>query len=187
MTSIEIAIAGIWLMMPALIPNSAAVLVGGGTPLDLRRSWRGRRILGDGKTWRGFFGGGLAGTAFGTVQIGAVDAYGLEEIWSFGGWPSSLVVVACLAFGSMTGDCLGSFVKRRIGLDRGNKAPGLDQYNFVIGSVAFVLILQPDWFREHFMDGSGILALALIIFLIPILHRGVNIIGYKLGKKNVPW
>ncbi len=187
MTSIEIAVAGIWLMMPALIPNSAAVLLGGGTPIDFGRSWRGRRILGDGKTWRGFFGGALVGTGFGALQIAAADAYGLGEVWSFGGWPGSMVVVACLAFGSMAGDSIGSFVKRRVGLDRGNKAPGLDQYNFVVGSIVVVIVLQTDWFTQHFVEGDGIFALLLVMVLIPVLHRGVNIIGYKLGKKNVPW
>ncbi|HUU07508.1 MAG TPA: CDP-archaeol synthase, partial [Thermoplasmata archaeon] len=52
MSPFEAAFAGLWLMLPALIPNPAAVLVGGGTPMDLGRTWRGRRVLGDGKTWR---------------------------------------------------------------------------------------------------------------------------------------
>ena len=56
-------------MIPALLPNSAAVLFGGGTPIDFGRSWRGARILGDGKTWRGLFGGVFAGVIIGIILI----------------------------------------------------------------------------------------------------------------------
>jgi len=87
MTPIEAALAGVWLMLPALIPNSAAVLFGGGGPMDLGKSWRGKRVLGDGKTWRGFFGGSLAGAAFGLLQIGIAEA-----IYGVGGglfWPAN--------------------------------------------------------------------------------------------------
>jgi CDP-2,3-bis-(O-geranylgeranyl)-sn-glycerol synthase len=187
MTPIEAALAGVWLMLPALIPNSAAVLWGGGTPMDLGRSWRGKRILGDGKTWRGFFGGAMTGVAFGVIQIGIASALGTEATWGFGDWPWSLCAVLSLGFGSMIGDSVGSFIKRRIGKERGAKAPVLDQYNFVAGAVVLVLLFRTDWFLDHFIEGNGIFGLILFLIVVPVLHRGVNIIGYKLGKKNVPW
>ena len=174
-------------MLPALIPNSAAVLFGGGRPMDLGRSWRGKRILGDGKTWRGFFGGALSGTAFGLIGIGLASILGTESTWGFGEWPWSLCVVLSLSFGSMIGDSVGSFVKRRLDIGRGAKAPVLDQYNFVAGAILLVLAFRAGWFLDHYLDGNGIYGLVLFLALVPLLHRGVNIIGYKLGKKNVPW
>ena len=155
--------------------------------MDFGRSWKGKRILGDGKTWRGFFGGALTGFAFGLIQIGIVGALGSENVWGYGGWPWSLCTILSLGFGSMIGDSVGSFIKRRIGKERGAKAPVLDQYNFVVGAVVFVLLFRPDWFLEHFIDGNGIFGLILFLIVVPVLHRGVNIIGYKMGKKNVPW
>src|SRR5512136_1660138 len=104
MTPAEAAFAGLWLMLPALIPNSAAVLFGGGTPMDLGKSWRGRRILGDGKTWRGFLGGAVSGTAVGVLQIAVAPVLSTGSTWGFGDWPGSLCVVLSLAFGSMIGD-----------------------------------------------------------------------------------
>jgi len=175
------------LMLPALIPNSAAVLWGGGTPMDFGRSWRGRRILGDGKTWRGFVGGSLTGALFGVVVIGLSELLGSQASWGYGGWPESLIAPFALAFGSLTGDCAGSFAKRRLGLERGGKAPVLDQYNFVAGAVAFALLLRPGWFVGHYVEGYGLAALIAFLIIVPVLHRGVNIIGYKLGKKDVPW
>jgi CDP-2,3-bis-(O-geranylgeranyl)-sn-glycerol synthase len=184
---LEAALAGLWLMLPALIPNSAAVIVGGGTPMDFGRTWRGRRVLGDGKTWRGFIGGATAGVLFGVLQIALGDTTDLGDAWSFGDRSSAIVIVLCLGLGSMVGDSMGSFIKRRIGVDRGIKAPGLDQYNFVVGAVVLVMLFRFDWFDLHFIEGNAIWGLVAVLVVVPLLHRGINIIGYKIGKKNVPW
>jgi len=182
-----VIISGLWLMLPSLIPNSAAVLFGGGTPIDFGRSWRGKRILGDGKTWRGFIGGSAAGIAVGFLQIMAADGLGLDDIWSFGTFPSNALIVALLAIGALLGDVAGSVVKRRMGIGRGRKAPFLDQFTFLAGSILLVLIFFPSWFIENFIQGEHIIALITILIATPLLHRGVNIIGYKMGKKQVPW
>ena len=187
MSPMEAALAGLWLMLPALVPNPAAVLLGGGKPMDFGRSWRGRRLLGDGKTWRGFIGGSTSGVFIGIVQISIVETMALGDIWSFGAWPSSLLIVVCLGLGSMLGDSMGSFVKRRVGFDRGRKAPGLDQYNFIIGAVVVVMLFRFSWFDAHYIDGNAVWGLVALLIVVPLLHRGINIIGYKMGKKNVPW
>jgi CDP-2,3-bis-(O-geranylgeranyl)-sn-glycerol synthase len=187
MSPTEAALAGLWLMLPALVPNPAAVLLGGGRPIDLGRSWRGRRLLGDGKTWRGFIGGATCGILVGLLQIGVVEWGDLGDAWSFGAWPYALTVVIGLGLGSMLGDSMGSFVKRRIGFDRGTKAPGLDQYNFIIGALAIVIVFRFTWFDEHFIEGNAVWGVVALLIVVPLLHRGINIIGYKLGKKNVPW
>lgn len=155
--------------------------------MDFGRSWRGRRILGDGKTWRGFLGGALTGVAVGLLQIAGVAYAGEEEVFGFGDWPWSLCTVLSLGFGSMLGDSLGSMVKRRLGVQRGGKAPVLDQYNFVVGAIVLVLVFRYQWFMDHFVLGNGFYGLLLFLIVVPVLHRGVNIIGYKLGKKDVPW
>lgn len=187
MSPLEAALAGVWLMLPALVPNSAAVLFGGGAPMDFGRSWRGKRILGDGKTWRGFLGGALTGLGVGALQIIATVLVGDQDSHGFGDLPWAVAVVAALSFGAMTGDCVGSFLKRRMGVGRGEKAPVLDQYNFVVGAVALALLVSPGWFLGHYVEDNGVYGLLLFLAVVPLLHRSVNIIGYKLGKKNVPW
>ena len=187
MTPLEAALAGVLLMLPALVPNSAAVLFGGGRPMDLGRSWKGKRILGDGKTWRGFFGGAITGSLLGLILMGVSSALDAEDSWGYGDIPGAACAVLSLAFGSMLGDSAGSFVKRRFEIGRGEKAPVLDQYNFVAGAILLVLLFQPTWFIEHYIDGNGIFGLITFLVVVPLLHRGVNIIGYKMGKKDVPW
>ena len=44
----------LWFFVPAFVANPAAVLFGGGAPIDSGRTLRdGERVFGDGKTWRG--------------------------------------------------------------------------------------------------------------------------------------
>ena len=51
----------LWIMGPAYIANSVAVLTGGRFPIDQgKNSPDGNRILGDGKTWSGFATSGTA-------------------------------------------------------------------------------------------------------------------------------
>ncbi|HPD08612.1 MAG TPA: CDP-archaeol synthase, partial [Methanomassiliicoccales archaeon] len=80
-----------------------------------------------------------------------------------------------------------SFIKRRLDIGRGDKAPLLDQYGFLLCSFLLSLLFYPDWFLRNFWRGDGWISLLAVLIITPVLHRGVNIIGYKLGLKKVPW
>jgi CDP-2,3-bis-(O-geranylgeranyl)-sn-glycerol synthase len=182
------ALLGVWLFLPAMAPNSGAVLLGGGTPIDFgRKLGDGRRLFGDGKTWRGFFGGIACGVALGLVQMGIAWASGSSDLWGFSPFPEALVVLLALSSGAMLGDLAGSFVKRRLGGERGASYPVLDIYVFVGMAILFAFALAPGWFGEHYLDGWGWVGLVMVLVMTPLLHRGVNVIGYKMGKKKVPW
>lgn len=190
MDIVEIVImmlTGLWLFLPAMVPNSAAVIFGGGTPIDFGRTWKGRRILGDGKTWRGFFGGGLSGVFLGLVLIGISALFGSDDYWGFGPFWRNVGILFCLSFGSLLGDMMGSFIKRRLNIQRGQKAPILDQFDFVIGAFLVTAVVFPHWVFETYIQGWHIVALVFVLAMTLILHRAVNIIGYKAGLKNEPW
>jgi CDP-2,3-bis-(O-geranylgeranyl)-sn-glycerol synthase len=175
-----------WLFLPAYVANPAAVLFGGGPPVDLGKKWLdGRRLLGDGKTWRGLVGGGLAGVVIGIMQWLVVKP--LDGGLSHGPFPDFLGVVAALSFGALLGDMMGSFVKRRLGMEKGRKAPVLDQFDFVFGAFIVTGALYPDWVILHYVAGEAILGLLFILAVTPLLHKAVNVIGYRIGKKEVPW
>jgi CDP-2,3-bis-(O-geranylgeranyl)-sn-glycerol synthase len=178
---------GFWLMLPAYIPNSAAVLFGGGTPIDFGKTWKGNRLLGDGKTWRGLVGGVAAGTGIGLIQLYIAYPFDSTDFFGFGKVPEAILIVFVLALGSLMGDMAGAFIKRRLGLERGAKAPVLDQYNFIAGAVLLTLVCFPNWFMDTFVNGEHIISLLAVLVITPLLHRGVNIIGYKRGLKKVPW
>ncbi|PKL59205.1 MAG: hypothetical protein CVV33_09030 [Methanomicrobiales archaeon HGW-Methanomicrobiales-4] len=174
-----IVASAFWVMLPAYVPNSAAAAVGGGISIDGGRCWTdGRRILGDGKTFRGFIGGVLCGCFIGGLQIIA------QSNPFFSSLPVlSPLVVLLLATGALVGDMVKSFFKRRAGIDRGGKWPVVDQYDFVAGAFVFLLIGNPT-FAFSTLSLPVIIA---ILIITPVLHRVVNIIGYKLGVKDVPW
>jgi CDP-2,3-bis-(O-geranylgeranyl)-sn-glycerol synthase len=171
----------LWLIFPAYSANSFAVLAGGGTPVDFgKKFYDEKRIFGDGKTWKGL----IFGIAFGTI-IGVLQTYSSEiiEFPSFGFFPSFFVVLFCLTFGALFGDLCKSFVKRRVNIKRGGKLPLIDQLDFVAGAFLFLLILSPSWFFQNLT----LYPIIIILVVTPLLHRVMNIVGYRIGKKKVPW
>jgi len=177
----NLLITAIWLMLPAYLPNNFAALFGGGTPLDLGKNFKdGRRIFGNGKTFRGTVAGIFFGFVIGAGQNAIAPLLGLP---SFGSGLQMIFVLLGLSTGAMLGDLAASFLKRRLGMMRGQSLPMVDQLDFVLGCWALTLLLAPEWFFSNFT--SPIVVVVLVI--TPVLHRLSNIIGYKIGAKKEPW
>jgi CDP-diglyceride synthetase len=67
---LEVFFIVLWIMMPAYLSNTFAVITGGRFPIDQGKIHRdGNRILGDGKTWSGLIGGTSGGIFIGYLQI----------------------------------------------------------------------------------------------------------------------
>jgi CDP-2,3-bis-(O-geranylgeranyl)-sn-glycerol synthase len=82
-----------------------------------------------------------------------------------------------LGFGAMAGDAAGSFLKRRLGLERGKPAPLLDQDDFIAGallSASLLVAVRLEW-------------AILLLVLTPVIHFAACIIGYLLKVKKEPW
>ncbi len=170
-----------WTMVPAYVPNNAAVLAGGGRPIDGGREWRGARVLGDGKTWRGTAAGTLVGVVLAVVLNALNDPASAAlsiDLPTF-----TLPAAFALAFGAMCGDIGASFLKRRSGRERGAAFPGLDQLDFVAGALLLVFLVDTGWALETFTPS----VLAVILVMTPILHVVTNVGAYALGLKNEPW
>ena len=171
----------VWAMFPAYIPNNAAVLAGGGRPIDGGRMLGDRRMLGDGKTWRGTAVGWTAGALLALVlnelNGAASDLLGV----SLPEFPVEIIVAFPL--GAMLGDIVASFLKRRTGRERGAPFPVVDQLDFVAGTLLLGAIASPDWFFETFTAA----VLAAVLVLTPLLHVLTNGIAYVIGAKDEPW
>lgn len=175
-----------WFFLPAYVANPTAVLFGGGAPIDGGRVLAdGHRLFGDGKTWRGFGGGVFSGILLGLV-LWAVGPL-LDPDLSFGPMPQALVPITVLPTGALLGDLLGSYVKRRLGKPKGAKTPGLDWYDFYLGAFALLAVLDYPFFLAHYVAGDAIYGFLFVTVITPVLHRVVNILGFRLGKKDVPW
>ena len=181
----------LWIMGPAYIANSVAVLTGGKYPIDQERILSdGNRILGDGKTWSGLLGGTVGGIVFGLLLDLGDSRTALEHLTGekhehslWGNNP--IMVFLLLSFGALFGDMTASFYKRRQNLQRGDKFAILDMYDFIFMSLLLCFVFQRDWLLSWILDGW--VPLFTILILTPFLHRGVNIIGYNIGVKNEPW
>jgi CDP-2,3-bis-(O-geranylgeranyl)-sn-glycerol synthase len=172
-------------MLPAYIANASAVFFGANTPTPIDRGvfWRKNRLLGDGKTYEGLFGGIICGFLSGIIQNQFALWLGVSPSLSFGLFPYFVVTLFCLSAGAMLGDMLGSFAKRRAGIEKGTHLPLVDQLDFVFGAWLFLFLFSPDWFIKTF----SMEIIITVILITPLLHLLTNYIGFKIGKKEVPW
>jgi CDP-2,3-bis-(O-geranylgeranyl)-sn-glycerol synthase len=178
---VDVVVTALWVMLPAYVPNNAAVVFGGGPPIDGGRTLGGRRLLGDGKTWRGT----AAGVAAGVLLALGLDAVG-GPVGDVLGVPLPrfpLPAAVGLAGGAMLGDVAASFLKRRTGRERGAAAPGLDQLDFVVGALGLSLVLAPAWT----LATVTLPVLVVVAVATPLLHVATNAGAYVLGLKAEPW
>lgn len=185
MDFLTIIIYSVYLMIPAYFANGSALVFGGGTPMDFgKNAWDGRRLIGDGCTWRGLFGGGLLGMIVGGI-LGLLSDYGILTFYFnisssqitlvSGSIAQGLLMGLLLGFGALIGDAIGSFIKRRLNFERGKPVPLLDQLDFVVFALLFVsLVLNLTWEM-----------IVLIMFISVFLHLGANIFAYLINIKDV--
>lgn len=180
-----IAVLGaVYFMLPAYVANLSGLAFGGGTPVDGGRECKdGRRLIGNGVTWKGLQNGTIIGTLVGAV-LGIIGTfYGdlsvltgeIIDLHVYGSLIGGLILGFLMAFGALLGDAVGSFLKRRIGLERGAPAPFMDQLDFVVGALVLsLLVVRISW--------SFFIIIALLSLF---LHLGSNTFAYLIGIKDV--
>jgi CDP-2,3-bis-(O-geranylgeranyl)-sn-glycerol synthase len=172
------------------------VIVGGGTPIDFGRSWKdGRRILGDGKTWRGLLSGTFLGMTVGfglTVAASylSTSEYAYLGLTNFEGFPLMIPLLFSLCFGALLGDVIESFFKRRIGKDRGQDWIPFDQLDFLVGALAFSFLMSEtlslahltsdQWFFQHLT----IWHILILLVVTPFIHLIANALFRTIQGKR---
>jgi len=177
----SVVATALWAMLPAYVPNNAAVLAGGGRPIDAGRTWGGRRLLGDGKTWRGTAVGTAVGVGLALLLHRLAGPVGAALGVDLPTFPPAAAVG--LAGGAMLGDIAASFLKRRTGRERGAAFPGIDQLDFVVGALGLAALFATGWFRATFTPA----VLAAVVVLTPVLHVVTNVAAHRLGLKDESW
>ena len=176
-TYLEFVIKEVIYFLPALISNATPVVIAkfirNRHPIDGGRVFIDKRpILGSSKTIEGFISGVLSGLLIGIVYAGLFN----NKFFILYGFTMGL--------GSMIGDVINSFIKRRLGLRSGEPFIPMDQLSFIL--VAFVLtkLLGIDRICGLYLTVTD---LAAIVFITLILHPLTNLIAYFLGLKKEPW
>ena len=149
------------------------------TPIDLGRQWNGKRLLGKGKTIRGFLFGVMVGLLGGLIQYYLTQKFEFKYFDFLDKNPLNKILLLSflLGFGALFGDSVKSFFKRRVGIESGRPWPVFDQLDFIVGALLFGSIIYfPGW------------EIALTIIIItPLMHLLSNVTAYKLGIKDVWW
>ena len=133
----------LWFFVPAYLADMSPVLVQSwfqrlAAPVDGGHFFRGKRILGDHKTWRGLVAGivvGMATYEFQRLVHAAGPGTGLALI-DYAEHP--LLPGFLIGLGTGIGDAVKSFFKRRIDIAPGASWPVFDQLDFFAGAYVFV-------------------------------------------------
>lgn len=152
-------------------------------PLDAGCTWRGRRLLGEHKTWRGFMViVPASGLAFGLLGA-LIEIVGSQAapLWGLG--PSGLVVLGAWAgFCFMAGELPNSFYKRRRDIAPGSVPTSgwersfcllVDRFDSTVALLIGMSLVVP----VHWMTWVWVLMLG------PIVHFGFSALLYAIGVK----
>lgn len=175
----------LWFFLPAGLANAAPVFAKSipylnrlNYPMDFGKNFKGARILGSNKTWRGFLFG---------VFIAVITILLQKWLYTHNGWLQqtistvnyndvSIWLGVLLGVGALAGDAVESFFKRRAKIPSGQSWFPLDQIDYIIGGILLSsLVVQ--------LDASYNIAILLVWFA---LHLISSYIGYLLGLKERP-
>jgi hypothetical protein len=150
-------------------------------PIDRGLVWRGKRVFGDSKTWRGVVVAVVGCIVGVTVQALIGDRLGRVALVDY---RAVLVLPLAIAMGlgAMLGELPNSFTKRRLGIAPGRTTSGplaivfyvWDQVDLLFGAWPLVAI----WIRPEL---DVILASFVLVL---VLHPTVSLIGYLIGART---
>jgi CDP-2,3-bis-(O-geranylgeranyl)-sn-glycerol synthase len=182
----EIILFALWFFIPAGVANSAPVFANKvpllkklGMPIDGGRTFRGKRIFGNHKTFRGFLVGVIAAVAVSGLQMILYSNFDWAKTVSRNidySDPIILLVGALLGFGALAGDAFESFVKRQLSIESGKSWFPFDQIDYIIGALIFSAPLIT-------LNTNEYITIFVVWFLI---HPVATLIGWMLKLKDSP-
>lgn len=165
----------IYTTLPAIFANMAPIIMKNVNflkyPLDFNMTFKGERVLGDNKTFRGLFFG---------IFFSSIIVY--IQVFIYKIFPTNFSIIEydkinyhllglLIGFGVIFGDSVKSFIKRRLKIKPGDKFMPWDQIDCALGGLLFGRIVW-EWPIEY-----GI----TIIFLTFFLHIAIRHIASLFG------
>lgn len=176
----------LWFFLPAAISNMMPIFAARipwlrrfNAPMDCGLVFRGKRVFGSHKTWRGLVAGVICGTL--TLWLQQVVWEHSAVVRSFAGdidyaTLPTLIMGPLFAIGALGGDAIESFFKRQVGIAPGKGWFPFDQTDYIIGaSLATMPFVSLSLARY-----------ALLLFLWFVVHILSTIVGYYLHLKDSP-
>ncbi len=176
----------LWVFIPAGVANVVPIFAAHiaslkqyNAPIDLGKTFRGKRIFGDHKTWRGLLAGMLAAVVVLAIQQVLVGQFSwfawLANGLDYAALPTLLVGVL-FGLGALGGDAVKSFFKRQLGVNPGRSWFPFDQVDYIVGGALAVL---------PFIHFTTFQYLLLVVVWLSI-HLIATHIGYWLKLKDQP-
>lgn len=155
-------------------------------PVDCGKTFRGKRLFGANKTFRGFIIVGL-GTALG---FGIQAAVLRNFPWFMRLELIEYSVLKSIALGfavgaaAMLSELPNSFVKRRLNIEPGRQSEGylrvlfyfFDQVDFLLGA----------WLVLSVVIDVSLMRILWSLFFVFFVHQILNVAGYLLGMRSSP-
>lgn len=183
--NIDSVFLALWFFLPVGIANSAPVFAKAipglreiNYPMDFHMTFKGKRVFGSHKTFRGLIAGILLSVGIVLLQQ---YLYGnsewLREHLSLNYFHINPVQLGTLsALGALLGDAIESFFKRQIGVAPGKSWFPFDQTDYIIGGILFTALYRP----------LPIIVYLLIVVIWFGMHLLFTWIGYIVGLKDSP-
>ncbi len=186
MNLLEQVLFAFWFFSPAGVANMVPIFASRipwlrdfNAPMDFGLTFRGKRIFGGHKTWRGLIVGMLMATLTLWLQqylagnvswislfTGTID-YGTLNVWLLG---------PLFGLGALGGDAIESFFKRQRGVRPGHGWFPFDQIDYIIGgALATAAFVQLE-----------LIQYILLIFMWLVIHVIASYCGYLLKLKDTP-
>lgn len=176
----------LWFFAPAAVANVVPVFAAAipqlrrfEAPMDFGKTFRGTRIFGSHKTWRGLITGVIMATlALWAQQFLAEHVAWIRQLTDQVDYTSlpTLILGPLFALGALGGDALESFFKRQRGVAPGHGWFPFDQIDYIIGGAIATLPFVPLTLMQY----------AWLISLWLIIHMASTYIGWLLGLKERP-
>lgn len=176
----------LWFFLPAALSNMIPIplakvpwLKKYEAPMDFGKTYRGKRIFGSHKTWRGFIAGIITATLVLWLQQWLVANYDwaatLTSQVDYAHLPT-LLLGPLFAIGALGGDAIESFFKRQRNTPPGHGWFPWDQLDYIIGASILTAPLVALTFWQY----------AWLIVLWFVIHLISSYIGWLTGFKERP-
>ncbi|MDP2345995.1 MAG: CDP-archaeol synthase [Deltaproteobacteria bacterium] len=151
--------------------------------IDGGATWRGRRIFGESKTWRGVLVAvtGSAVAALGQ-ELAFADIAGGLAVAHHDNAASALGLGALMGLGAMMGELPNSFIKRRLGIAPGKTTRGPRAVLFYVWDQ--IDLLTGAWPLIAFWVRPSIELVMATVVLALGLHPLISLFGWLLGART---
>lgn len=151
-------------------------------PIDGHARFRGRRLFGDNKTWRG-----LACALIGCIVAVATQRYAIGDragaiaVVDYGR-VNVPVFAGAFAISMIAGELPNSFAKRQLGIAPGQGGTGIGTAVFyVVDQIDVLLFVWPIllfWIRPSWV------LVAVSVALVFVVHQIVSAVGFVIGART---